>query len=592
MRQGLRGHNLLQTRPYSTTRNDESNLAGAIAMSKSRSARTLMFSALLLAGIAHAQQYSVTEIPPAPGEATAPVVTAINASGSVVGVLGPIFAHSPVPGSGDPSFNWPEAGEGAHAFQYSSGATTDLGSLLPNFCGAGGAASSQLALSINAGGQLTGVSECVLTGAQSAFFGSASGGFTAIPQPAGTLAIWGEGINTSGQVVGTIQLASPAGSSCGNTYHTFLYDPTTGVTTDLGTFFGCSSHGEAINDSGQIAGTVGLGAGEPHAYLYAGGKATDIGGLATCTNGAVQPSYGLAINASGQVTGSAWAGCGGNGPDAFIYSPSTGAIQDIGQLGGGGAQGNAINSSGQVVGVSYTSSGALHAFLYASEPMVDLNSLISSTDAAQYQLIDAVGINDSGQIAVQSIKVATGEAVTLLLTPAASVPNVVGDTQSAAANALTAAGFLLGKVTTQASTTVAPGIVISQSPSAGSSVTAGSAVDVILSSGPPRVAIGLAGAPRFRDLGSVWLVTVSIENNGNITADTIRELSMTLNGISSLSGDGVVIASLAPGSVGYISETFPLSLTSGALKVSGIYAAGGLGGNWSVGARVAVPTVK
>ncbi|HEX9140504.1 MAG TPA: PASTA domain-containing protein [Steroidobacteraceae bacterium] len=65
-----------------------------------------------------------------------------------------------------------------------------------------------------------------------------------------------------------------------------------------------------------------------------------------------------------------------------------------------------------------------------------------------------------------------------------SVPNVVGDTQVAATTAITGAGLTLGTVTTASSATVAVGDVISQNPTAGTSVASGSAVNLTVSSGP------------------------------------------------------------------------------------------------------------
>ncbi len=64
-----------------------------------------------------------------------------------------------------------------------------------------------------------------------------------------------------------------------------------------------------------------------------------------------------------------------------------------------------------------------------------------------------------------------------------SVPNVAADTQSAATSALTGVGLALGNITSQVSTTVASGLVISESPVAGTMVAAGTMVNLVLSSG-------------------------------------------------------------------------------------------------------------
>lgn len=153
------------------------------------------------------------------------------------------------------------------------------------------------------------------------------------------------------------------------------------------------------------------------------------------------------------------------------------------------------------------------------------------------------------------------------------------------------ANLSLGTVGHQANSTIPLGEVLSQSPAAGDSVTVGSSVNVILSSGPPQISIVLAGAPQFRYNGSVWVASIGIQNNSNVTVNDLEELSLTLNGISPIGGNGLVLTSLAPGSAAYISATFPVTVTSGVLKLSGSYTAGALTGNWSVSARVSVPAV-
>jgi hypothetical protein len=77
-----------------------------------------------------------------------------------------------------------------------------------------------------------------------------------------------------------------------------------------------------------------------------------------------------------------------------------------------------------------------------------------------------------------------------VIIPEVVVPNVVGNTQAAATSAINAAGLVVGTVTTAPSTTVPSGSVISESPAAGTSVVAGSAVNLVVSSGsagPPTI---------------------------------------------------------------------------------------------------------
>lgn len=113
------------------------------------------------------------------------------------------------------------------------------------------------------------------------------------------------------------------------------------------------------------------------------------------------------------VTGSATTA--GGTTHAFLYS--NGAMTDLGTLGGTISFGEAINSSGQITGQAYLSGNdAAHAFLYSNGEMVDLNSAIGSA-ASVYTLIDARGINDSGQIIVVGLVTATSQPVMLLLIP-------------------------------------------------------------------------------------------------------------------------------------------------------------------------------
>jgi serine/threonine-protein kinase len=69
--------------------------------------------------------------------------------------------------------------------------------------------------------------------------------------------------------------------------------------------------------------------------------------------------------------------------------------------------------------------------------------------------------------------------------PVAGVPDLSGLSQSDAQVALAGAGLVLGVVTSQTSTTVSSGLVISQDPVAGTQVDKGSAVDIVVSSGSP-----------------------------------------------------------------------------------------------------------
>jgi RHS repeat-associated protein len=70
-----------------------------------------------------------------------------------------------------------------------------------------------------------------------------------------------------------------------------------------------------------------------------------------------------------------------------------------------------------------------------------------------------------------------------------SVPNVVGQEQAAAQSVLTAAALGVGAVATASSESVAVGHVISQDPAAGTLVHSDSAVNLVVSSGPPGMSV-------------------------------------------------------------------------------------------------------
>jgi serine/threonine-protein kinase len=95
-----------------------------------------------------------------------------------------------------------------------------------------------------------------------------------------------------------------------------------------------------------------------------------------------------------------------------------------------------------------------------------------------------------GKVAAQDPSPGTsvddGSTVTIFIGEIArvQVPDVVGKTESDADNAITAAGLVVGNTTTASSDSVPSGSVISQSPSAGTEVDDGSAVDLVVSTGP------------------------------------------------------------------------------------------------------------
>jgi hypothetical protein len=137
-------------------------------------------------------------------------------------------------------------------------------------------------------------------------------------------------------------------------------------------------------------------------------------------------------------------------------------------------------------------------------------------------------------------QVAPGSAVNLVVSsgPAqtsVTVTDVAGLTQADAEAAITAANLTIGTVATQSSDTVLAGDVISQSPAAGASVASGSAVDLVVSSGPALDQRPLVTIDTPSD-GSAFNEGDSISFGGSASDPEDGDLTANLSWSSSLDG--------------------------------------------------------
>lgn len=157
------------------------------------------------------------------------------------------------------------------------------------------------------------------------------------------------------------------------------------------------------------------------------------------------------------------AGCGGGGSSVSTNPPPSVTVPNVVGMTQAAAA-TAITSAGLTVGTVTTQS--------------------SSTVASG---------NVTSQNPASGTSATSGSAVNLVVSsgPPVSVPNLVGLTQAAATTSITSAGLTLGTVTMQSSSTVASGVVISQNPPSGTSVASGSAVNIVVSSGPPTYSVSV-----------------------------------------------------------------------------------------------------
>lgn len=293
----------------------------------------------------------------------------------------------------------PEGGGAYHAFITGPNGTglRDIGTM-------GGA--SSLGNGINSSGQVVGVAQ-TSAGDHRAFVTGANGvGLSPIASfiGPGSAAL---GINDAGQVVGEYR---DVGST--NPPRLFMTVIDGGSSTAWGLGFSFHSAGNAINNSGKV---VGYGddsrGGTGPNHVVVGGPSPVVAFEKLWTGQADD------INDSGKMVGEAYRP-GNSGMHAFIANVGDADWTDLGTLGGSDSRAWGINNSGQVVGSALTLQGDEHAFVWdpSGGGMIDLNSLVSLPDSAYFR--EAKGINNSGQIIANA---SNGHAYLLVAVPEPSM---------------------------------------------------------------------------------------------------------------------------------------------------------------------------
>jgi probable HAF family extracellular repeat protein len=221
--------------------------------------------------------------------------------------------------------------------------------------------------------------------------------------PSGTEAL---GINDSGEVVGT-------GYITDSNFHAFLYSG--GKMTDLGPRGALQASAVAINNSGQIIGGYYLTSGGAGAFLITNGKLSTLPVPTAASAVSV-----FAINDIGEIAGAMFFTSGAPSHAAKFVS---GIWTDLGGISGASAsRATGINLSGQIVGTAFFPQTQYHPpkpgkhvpFISSSGGLVNLNTLIQS--GTGLTLTDAVGINESGHILCNATN-AGGSKHAVLLSP-------------------------------------------------------------------------------------------------------------------------------------------------------------------------------
>jgi hypothetical protein len=206
-----------------------------------------------------------------------------------------------------------------------------------------------------------------------------------------------------------------------------------------------------------------------------------------------------------------------------------------------------ISAPGVASGISATATVSVSATVGTPAGTVTLSvdagaplTQTLSSGSASFNL----GILSSGphtlaaSYAAQGNFLASTASATLTVTPPpVIVPSVVGLSQSAAITAITGAGLTVASpVTTTSSTTVPAGNVISETPAAGTSVTSGSAVSLVVSSGPPTApppvnisnSVSQTGSGLvYSRVSKTFSGTITVTNTGSTTLSGPFQLVLT-----------------------------------------------------------------
>ena len=185
------------------------------------------------------------------------------------------------------------------------------------------------------------------------------------------------GINDHEQIVGTMQVGM-------GSYHAFMFD--LGRLADLGTLGGSNSWAYGINDMGWMVGGADLPMTNMHAFLctnaWMSSAMMDLGTFGGSNSAACM------INQEGNMVG--WAAMTNGACHAFFMTNSLrGSMMDLGTAGGTNSEAYCINSNRMVVGYAMMSNGS-------EQPIMSTNAIYGSSS------MTSMGMGGMGAVGGQS----------------------------------------------------------------------------------------------------------------------------------------------------------------------------------------------
>jgi len=209
------------------------------------------------------------------------------------------------------------------------------------------------------------------------------------------------GLNDKGEATGSAEFAGLPGQQA------FKYSARTGIVS-LGTLGGTYSSGRRINRLGDVVGSASLADDlATHAFLNVAGTMQDLGTLGG------NDSWGMAVNGKRKAVGCSVLS---NGFTVAAFIAEGGAMTALPSLGGASNCAEDINEKNVAVGYSSRAAdGISRAVVYQKGKVRDLNLQMEAASGAGWELFDAVGINDAGQIVGNGLL--NGQYRAFLLTP-------------------------------------------------------------------------------------------------------------------------------------------------------------------------------